>query len=71
LATQPTFTWSKLSGPGSISTTGLYFAPASGSGTAVIQAKAGGKSKTATVTITSSKTTLTPYSGLLLQLPIS
>ena len=52
MATQPSFTWSKLSGRGSITKTGLYTAPASGTGTAVIQAKAGGKSGTATVHIT-------------------
>ena len=40
MATQPSFTWSKLSGRGSINKTGLYTAPASGAGTAVIQAKA-------------------------------
>ena len=43
LAIQPAFTWSKLSGRGSISKTGLYTAPSSGTGTAVIQAEAGGK----------------------------
>ena len=51
LASQPAFTWSKLSGRGSINRTGLYTAPASGTGTAVIQAKAGGKVGQATITI--------------------
>ena len=51
LATQPSFTWSKVSGRGSISRTGLYTAPSSGTGTAVIQAKAGGKAGQATITI--------------------
>ena len=44
------FTWSKFSGRGSISKTGLYTAPSSGTGTAVIQAKAGGKAGQATIT---------------------
>ena len=52
LAVQPSFTWSKVSGRGSISSTGLYTAP-SRSGTAVIQAAAGGKSARATITIVS------------------
>jgi hypothetical protein len=52
LAVQPSFTWSKVSGRGSISSTGLYTAP-SRSGTAVIQAAAGGKSGRATITIVS------------------
>jgi hypothetical protein len=51
LASQPSFTWSKLSGPGTINQSGLYTAPSSGTGTAVIQAKAGGKVGKATVTI--------------------
>lgn len=50
LATQPSFTWSKFSGRGSISTTGLYTTPTSGTGTAVIQAKTGGKIGQATIT---------------------
>jgi hypothetical protein len=57
LAAQPSFTWSKVSGRGSISKTGLYTAP-SRSGTAVIQAAAGGKSGTATITIVSHLATL-------------
>src|SRR5271157_3983945 len=51
MAIQPSFTWSKLSGRGSINKTGLYTAPASGRGTAAIQAKAGGKVGKATITI--------------------
>jgi len=51
LASQPSFAWSKLSGRGSINRTGLYTAPSSGTGTAVIQAKSGGKVGKATVTI--------------------
>jgi hypothetical protein len=53
LATQPSFTWSKVSGRGSINKTGLYTAPASGTGTTVIQAKSGGKVGQAPITITS------------------
>jgi hypothetical protein len=52
LAAQPKFAWSRVSGRGSISSTGLYTAP-SRSGTAVIQAAAGGKSGKATITIVS------------------
>jgi hypothetical protein len=51
LTSQPSFSWSKLSGRGSINKTGLYTAPASGTGTAVIQAKSGGKVGKATITI--------------------
>lgn len=51
LATQPSFAWSKFSGRGSITSTGLYTAPSSGKGTAIIQAKAGGKTGKATITI--------------------
>ena len=58
LATQPSFTWSKLSGRGSINKTGLYTAPASGTGTAVIQAKAGGKVGKATITIGAARHTV-------------
>jgi len=55
LATQPRFTWSKQSGRGSITRQGLYTAPASGTGTAVIKATASGKSGTATVQITTTQ----------------
>jgi hypothetical protein len=51
LATQPSFSWSKVSGRGSITKSGLYTAPSSGQGTAIIQAKSGGKVKQATITI--------------------
>ena len=53
LATQPSFTWSKVSGRGSITKKGLYTAPSSGTGTAVIQGAAGGKAGKATITIVS------------------
>jgi hypothetical protein len=53
LATQPSFSWSKFSGRGSITRKGLYTAPSSGTGTAVIQAAASGKAGRATITIVS------------------
>jgi hypothetical protein len=51
LAAQPSLTWSKVSGRGSVNKTGLYTAPSSGTGTAVVQAQAGGKAGQAIVTI--------------------
>jgi subtilase family serine protease len=56
LANQPSLTWRVTSGPGSFSATtaGLYLAPASGSGTATIQATSGNVVGRATVTILSS-----------------
>lgn len=51
MAIQPSFTWSKRGGRGSIKKNGLYTGPASGRGTAVIQAKADGKAGKATITI--------------------
>jgi PKD repeat protein len=50
LATQPTFTWTKVSGVGSISSTGLYKAP-NKTGTAVIKAALGSVFATANVTV--------------------
>jgi hypothetical protein len=50
LAAQPSFTWSKASGRGPLTRKGLYTAPSSGTGTAVVQAKAGGKVGQATIT---------------------
>jgi len=41
LATQPTFTWSIVSGIGTVSSSGLYTAPATGTGSAVVQARIG------------------------------
>jgi hypothetical protein len=55
MAIQPTFTWSKQSGLGSITKAGLYTAPKSGTGTAIVQAKAGGKVGKATITIVSGR----------------
>jgi Bacterial Ig domain len=57
---QPTFSWSLVSGVGSVSSTGLYTAPASGSGSATVQATFVGVgnnvnlSGTGTVTLTAS-----------------
>ena len=50
LATQPTFTWTKVSGVGSISSTGLYKAPTK-AGTAIIKAAVGSVFSTANVTV--------------------
>jgi subtilase family serine protease len=51
LATQPTITWSvDNGGVGTVSSTGLYTAPASGTGTATVRATTGSISGTATVT---------------------
>jgi hypothetical protein len=73
LATQPGWTWSVAGGLGTMNGSGLYTAPASGSGTASVQAAGGGLSGSTTVTFgsvpvaptnltataTSSKVTLT------------
>jgi hypothetical protein len=50
LATQPAWSWSVVSGLGSVNGSGMYTAPASGSGTATAQASGGGLSGSATVT---------------------
>jgi hypothetical protein len=49
LATQPAFTWS-LSGLGTVTSVGLYTAPASGSGTTTVEASSEGRSGTAKAT---------------------
>src|SRR5262249_37756842 len=68
MTTQPAFTWTLVSGLGTLTSTGLYTAPA-GSTTASIRASAGGKtSNTATVTVTGSNTpptVATPASATL------
>jgi hypothetical protein len=51
LTTQPIFTWKVISGPGTVSSTGVYTAPSKTTGTATVQASAGGVSGTATVQI--------------------
>jgi hypothetical protein len=52
LASQPAITWTLVSGPGTLSSTGLYTPPFA-SGSAVIEATGGGYTSTATVTFTS------------------
>jgi len=52
MATQPSFTWSIVSGGiGSISTSGLYTAPVAGTGTATVQAASGTFTSQAAVTV--------------------
>jgi hypothetical protein len=55
LATQPKFTWTVVSGPGKVSSTGLYTA-SSKTGTATVQAKSGSVTARATVTVKKSGT---------------
>jgi hypothetical protein len=50
LATQPAFAWS-VSGLGSITLTGVYTAPTSGTGSATVKAASGGVTGTAAVTV--------------------
>jgi hypothetical protein len=51
MASQPSFSWSVAAGgAGAIDSTGVYTAPAAGSGTDTVQASAGGVTGTATVT---------------------
>ena len=54
LTTQPAFAWSVVSGGagGSVSNTGVYTAPASGTGSATVKATSGSASGTAAVTVT-------------------
>jgi glucose/arabinose dehydrogenase len=57
VATQPAFTWAVATGGvGTVSASGLYTAPASGTGSATITATSGGKSGSAAVTVTSGTT---------------
>jgi len=64
LATQPTFTWS-AAGLGTINGSGLYSAPASGTGSATVTATSGSLSGAASVTITADQppTVVTPASA--------
>jgi hypothetical protein len=52
LASQPTFSWTVLSGIGAISSGGTYTAPTSGTGSAMVAAISGAISGTASVTVT-------------------
>src|SRR5262249_23687552 len=56
LANQPTFTWSKVSGIGTVSSTGLYTAPGNKTGTATVQASVGSVFARATVQVRRSRT---------------
>jgi fibronectin type 3 domain-containing protein len=49
MTSQPTFTWSLTSGGGGVSSTGLYTAPSSGTGSATVQATASGVTGSVTV----------------------
>jgi hypothetical protein len=51
LAKQPTFTWKVVSGLGTVNSTGLYTAPRTRTGTATVQASAGGVQARATVQV--------------------
>ncbi|MGN6369692.1 MAG: PKD domain-containing protein, partial [Phycisphaerae bacterium] len=57
MSTQPSFTWTKVSGVGTIDSAGLYTAPY-GTGSAVVQAAVGGVSSTANVTVTNAPPTI-------------
>jgi hypothetical protein len=52
LTSQPTVTWSVLSGLGTVNASGLYTAPSTGTGTATVRALSGSVSGTASVTVT-------------------
>jgi plastocyanin len=56
LAQQPTFTWSIVSGPGKVNSTGLYTAPSTKTGTATVQVSAGTVHTRATITVKRSGT---------------
>jgi hypothetical protein len=58
MATQPTFTWSKVSGVGSISTSGLFSSP-SASGAATVAATSGTVQGTMGITVLSKSPTIT------------
>jgi subtilase family serine protease len=58
LAKQPAWTWSLTSGAGAISASGLYTAPPSGSGSAVVRVSGGGESVSASVKYVSTALTI-------------
>ena len=62
LSSQPSFTWTKTSGVGSIDGTGLYTAPY-GSGSAVIQAASGGVNGTASITVNNAAPTIATHAA--------
>jgi hypothetical protein len=57
LATQPKFTWTIVSGLGKVSSTGLYTAPTTKTGTATVQVSSGSVHARATVVVKRSGTT--------------
>jgi hypothetical protein len=63
LSTQPAFTWSVVSGSGTISSSGLYTAPASGTGSATVGAAIGSVNGTASVTVAVSTGAWTSLGG--------
>ena len=61
LSTQPSFTWSLANGSiGTLSSSGLYTAPSTGSGSATVTASSGAISGTAAVTVSSSNPPAAP-----------
>ncbi len=62
LITQPSFTWSELSGVGSIDTNGLYTA-SYGTGSATIQAASGSVTSSATITINNATPTIATHAA--------
>jgi hypothetical protein len=60
LATQPSFSWSVMSGIGVINSGGMYTAPSSGTGSATVGAASGTMSGTASVTVTAVSVPGTP-----------
>jgi subtilase family serine protease len=50
MTTPPTFTWTLISGSGTLTASGLYTAPTTGTGSATVQASSGGFSATASLT---------------------
>ncbi len=62
LSSQPTFTWSKTAGVGSVDSSGLYTAP-NGTGTAAAQAASGSVTGTASVTVSNATPTVATPAG--------
>lgn len=60
MSTQPTFTWTMSSGPGSVdASSGLYTAPEVGPGSAIVQAAAGAFTDTTAITVSDSQPQIT------------
>ena len=62
LSSQPTFTWTKTAGVGSIDGTGLFTAPY-GTGSATIQASSGGINGTASITVNNAAPTIATHAA--------